>query len=215
MRIHGLEPASCPEPAVEAGCVMRTPTTLAGSMVDVLRTYFGSTHRSTMEKASFLWNERKEVSFLSIEDEFNWNWDDVGSKPALIVALDDLIVGDGSRTIGRNGLSSYLPDSGGSRMSSRESGGFTIQCVARHKLESWSLAWEVKTFLQNYAYEIGRTYRFGSLNVAGIRKPAQVSHGGVDYMAAAVGVAFHLTSSFSVEREGLPATHMSLNVEAT
>lgn len=197
----------------DSRCYVRTPVAVTAAFVDLLRTYFGSVHRSCLERGDFLWNEDPNVSHLYIADEFNWDLANVGSRPALVVEVGDVESHGSASTIGRSGLSGMTP-SGGFRISHLDRYSVTVQCIARNKLECWSLAWETKTFLQSFAHEIGRAYRFSDLRVLGVRKPAPVqSDANKGYMSSSVGVSFNVSTTSSVETESLPATNFGLDVK--
>ena len=214
MRVEADSPESCSVPAADAGvgCILRTPVSLTGGMVSLLRTYFGSTQRACLEKATFLWSPDDGSSGVYISDEFNWDLKSVGIRPALIVSLEDFSVTDQAATLGRKGVSGQDLETGAFNISSKDIGGFSIQCIAKSKLECWSLAWEVRVFIQSYAHEIGKAYRYSDISVSGIRKPVPLE-GSVGYLVAVVGIPFKVVSTFQIVKESLPATTFDLNVE--
>jgi len=183
-------------------------------MVSVLRSYFGSIHRACIEKATFVWSPEIAETGVYISDEFNWDLNAVNVRPALIVSLEDFTVTNQASTIGRRGVSGQDPNTGAFSVSSLDVGGFSIQCISKNKLECWSLAWEVKVFLQSYAHEIGKAYRFSEIEVSGVRKPVPLNEGS-GYMTSVVGVQFKIVTTFQISKESLPATTFELAVEVS
>jgi hypothetical protein len=203
----------CPDTAInmESGCYSRTPVFMTGVMVALMKQYFGSSERIAIEKNTFLWNEDEGLNKVYIDDEFNWSLSKVGLRPAIIVALKDYSNLQDIPSVGRSGMIGYDSKTGSAVYGSIDTCGYDIQCIAKQKLECWSLAWEVKTLLQSYAYEIRKTYRFDHFRVEGIGKPTRLTQQ-EDHMVATVGVSYRIVETWGIQAEKLPLQSISLNI---
>ena len=203
----------CPDRQVEskAGCHSRTPVFMTGVMVSLMKQYFGSEERIALEKSTFLWDPDESKSKVYIDDEFNWSLSKVGLRPAIIVGLKDYSNLQDIPSVGRSGMIGYDPVTGNAVYGSVDSSGYDIQCIAKQKLECWSLAWEVKTLLQRYAFEIRKTYRFDHFRVEGIGKPTRISQQ-EDHLVATVGVSYRIVETWGIQAEKLPVQSVSMKI---
>lgn len=204
---HRINSGECPrinsrQDLSTCGSPLKTPIYLTGVMVSVMRQYFGSSERISIETATFLWDRDQSKSEIYISDEFNWDLENVGVRPALIVGLGSFSALEAIPTLGRSGLVGYNSETGRFSFGGVGRGSFEIQCVAKQKLECWSLAWEVKMMLQSYATVIQDIYGLRGLDVAGVSKPQKIQEAD-GYMSAAVTVNFNMVDAWSLRMENL------------
>lgn len=200
-----INAGACPETcgrATEFCKHLRTPVWLTGLMVSMLRQWFGSRERLSIEKARFLWHKEVGKSEVYIADDFNWDFINVQQRPAIVVELDSFSAGEDIESIGRSGMVSWNREHDELNFASIENGRFNIHCIAKQKLEAWALAWEVKMFLATYSDVIKEAYGFKKWKVAGVQKPQPMKEA-EEYKAAAVVLQFNMIDAWALKRESL------------
>lgn len=197
---------------------LRTPAWLLGSAVSMLKQYFGMPERICLDKATFVWNPKVEDSQVYIDDDFNWNFQNVGQRPAIIVELQGFDNIEEIPTLGRSGLISHNPGTDTFNFASIEKGSLMFRCIAKQKLECWALAWEVKMFLQSYADGIKETYGFKTFRVSGVDAPQKMEEYD-EYKVATVKLPFSMIDAWAIRRENLKVQTIdptfALNTEGT
>lgn len=200
-----INSGECPTKSLELKACshpLRTPHYLTGAMVSLMKQYFGSKERIALEKATFLWDKSAEKSEVYISDEFNWDFREVGSRPAIIVELGDFSSIEEIPTLGKSGLIGYDPKADSLAFAAIENGTFSFRCVAKQKLEAWSLSWEVKTLLQSYAEIISAEYDFQKFRVASVTRPQKMEEAD-EYKVSTVSVAFNMIDAWALTMENL------------
>ena len=200
-----VQSGQCPEVpgSTEAYCKhLRTPVWLIGCVVSMLRQYFGSPDRIALERGTFLWDEGPQNSKVYISDDLNWDFENVGSRPALIVELANMNSIEEVPTIGRSGLTNYDPTEGTYNFSTIEQGVLLVRAIATQKLECWALTWEAKLFLQSYADALRDTYGFKTFRVGGVDAPVPLPEA-KEYKVATIQIPFSMIDSWAIKRENL------------
>lgn len=181
---------------------LRTPVWLIGCMVSMLKQYFGSDERIALERGTFRWSDKVADSQIYISDDFNWDFENVGQRPAIIVEIAGMDSLKDIPTIGRSGLSGYDPGNDSYIFSSIDNGSMALRVIAGHKLECWALAWEAKMFLHSYADAIRDTYRFKTFGVSKVDPPRPMSEY-KEYKFSTVHVPFSMIDAWAIKRENL------------
>lgn len=200
-----VQSGECPETdaSVKEFCShLRTPAWLIGCAVSMMKQYFGSQERICLEKGTFFWSKDREKSQVYIDDDFNWNFQNVGKRPAIIVELGGFDSVEEIPTLGRSGLISHNPETGDFNFAAIEKGNLLFRCIARQKLECWALAWEVKMFLQSYADPIRETYGFKKFSVSGVDAPQKLEEY-QEYKVSTVKLPFSMIDAWAITRENL------------
>lgn len=181
-----------------------TTTWKAGVMVSLLRQYFGQDDRITLDKARFLWTADRTQSEVQIDTVDNLKFDETGKKPAMLVDFEAQqfpkdVLGDHE---------GYQVD-GTQMMFNRNVGSFLIECWALKKLESYSMADEIRYFLQGYRHPIAKTYRFNTLRVSQVAKAVKYRQFD-DYWISRVVVEYEQSEEWGVGIESLKVSRFAL-----
>lgn len=177
----------------------------AGVMVSILRQYFGGTDRITLEKAQLLWSENATESKVQIDVVDNLKFAETGKRPAMLVDFDVQnfphdVLGD---------MQDYTGTSGTIEMFNRSIGAFVVECWALKKLEAYSIADEIRYFLQAYRTPIAAAYGFNLLRVAKIEKAVKY-HQFDDYWVSRVVIQYEQNEHWGVGQESLKVSNFGL-----
>lgn len=181
---------------------LRTPVWLVGCMVSMLRQYFGSADRIALERGTFLWDSKNINSQVYIADDFNWDFENVGQRPALITEISGITNIQEIPTLGRSGLASFDPTTATYNFASIEQGTLLVRAIATSKHECWALAWEAKMFLQSYADALRETYGFKTFHVSKVDPPTPLQEY-KEYKVATIHVPFSVIDAWAIQRETL------------
>jgi hypothetical protein len=171
-------------------------------MVSMLRQYFGSKDRIALERGTFLWDEQPSKSQVYIADDFSWDFENVGQRPALIAEISTMNNIQEVPTLGRSGLMSFDPEASTYNFASIEQGTLLVRAIATQKLECWALAWEAKMFLQSYADCLRETYGFKTFTVSKVDPPVRMPEY-KEYKVSTVHVPFSMIDAWAIRRENL------------
>jgi hypothetical protein len=191
------------------GDQFRTANWLTGSMVSILRQYFGSEDRITMEKARLLWSPAIEESQVHIDAVDNIKFQEGVKFPKILVDQEDQsfpknVVGD---------LDNVEPEPGQSNYTVQTTSAFSIECWGLKKLESWAICDEVRFFITTYRQVIANAYCFNSIRPIKAMKPVK-SKLYDDYWICRLIVEYDLEETWGVSREDLAVSGFSLSVTA-
>jgi hypothetical protein len=202
---HKVQSGQCPERDMSPSDVcrhIRTPVWLTGCMISMLQQYFGSDERIALERGTFKWRRVVKDSEVYIADDFNWDFENVGQRPALIVELAGMNQIKEIPTIGQSGLINYNPRTGVYTFATIEEGTLLVRVIGKTKLETWGLAWEAKLFLQTYADALRETYNFKTFRVSKVDPPVPLKEY-TEYKAATIHVPFSMIDAWGIRRENL------------
>lgn len=188
----------------------RTTNWLSGTMLELLRQYFGNDERITLEKGTLLWKPDITESKLQIDTVDNVKFDETNKFPKMLVDVDtqefpEDVIQD---------MAGYQPD-GTINYYNRNQSVFLIECWDLKKLAVAAMADEVRYFLQAYRHVICARYGFIKLRVKTFMKPVKYEKYD-DYWVGRVAVTFEIAEEWGTTKESLEATHFSLalNVSA-
>lgn len=193
---------------LEDGCRIHnqfwTTNWKAGVMVSVLRQYFGQPDRITIEKATLLWDADITKSKVQIDTVDNLKFDETGKRPAILVDFETQqfprdVIGD---------RQDYQQD-GVWQMFNRNTGAFLLECWGLKKLESYSIADEIRYFLQAYRHQIAETYGFNTLRIAQVMKAVKYRQFD-DYWVSRAVVEYEQNEHWGVGIESLKVSHFSM-----
>lgn len=171
---------------------------LTAVMVTVLRQYFGTDERISLDSGRFKWDPTIDQAGLQIDVVDNLKYAEGQKFPKALVDIEN-------RTFPRDVISDgmeYKPESGTREFVNRTQSSFSIECWGAFKLEAHAIADEIYYFLQAFRHVIAKKYGFTTLRVSQILKPAKYKafH---DYWIARVIVEFETTEQWGVTQESL------------
>jgi hypothetical protein len=187
---------------------LKTANWLCGMMVSILRQYFGSEDRITLEKTSLLWNPDITQSKVQIDALDNAKFGEGAKFPKMLVDLETQsfpkdVLGD---------LDNFDALSGQRNFSVRTTSAFAIECWSLTKLESWSICDEVRFFLTTYRHEIARHYCLRHLRPIQALKPVK-SKMYDDYWVARLIVEFEFDEAWGVLNEQLQVSEFAIKLK--
>lgn len=187
----------------------RTANWLTGVMVTLLRQYFGSDDRISLDKGRFKWNRDATQSGAQIDLVDNLKYDEAGLAPKMLVDIENR---NFPRDVLRDGAD-YQKEEGNMLFTNRQESAFTIECWGQFKLEALAIADEIFYFLQAYRHEIASKYGFGTLRIANIVKPVKYKIF-KQYWIARIVVEFQTEERWGVSQESLRMSSFSLKLNA-
>lgn len=179
----------------------------AGAMVSILRQYFGSPERITLEKAQLLWDEDIAKTQVQIDVVDNLKFAETGKRPAMLVDFETQqfpqdVIGD---------VHDYSGGTGTVEMFNRNVGAFLLECWAIKKLEAYSIADEIRYFLQAYRAPIADAYGFNMLRVTQVAKAVKYRQFD-DYWVARVIVSYEQNEHWGVGIESLKVSNFGVQL---
>lgn len=149
----------------------KTPDVLMGIAVAVLRQHFGCPERITLSGPNkFLWTP-DDKSEVWIAEAYHFDLTTVGQRPAIIVELETQQYPQLS-TAPLN-VESFNPKTGTLNYVAPVNGGWTLHVLSPNYLECWSLAFEVRSFMQTYGPVISKQHGIDRWLVTGLTKPVK------------------------------------------
>jgi len=187
----------------------RTTSWTAGVMVEILRQYFGSEDRITMERASLLWNPDAAVSKVQIDVVDNLKFAEGDKFPKMLVDIESQefphdVLQD---------LDGYKPETGTIEYTVRNQSAYSIECWGLKKLEASAMGDEVRYFLQTYRHVIAKRYNFNILRPKTFMKPMKYKKFD-DYWIGRLIVPFEVHDGWGVTQESLALSGFSLSLNA-
>lgn len=186
----------------------KTTNWLCGAMVSILRQYFGSEDRMTLEKAKLLWSPEIQNSQVQIDSVDNIQFGAGVKFPKILVDIE-------TQTFPKDylgDLDNFEPISGQRNYTVRDTSAFSIECWGLKKLEAWSICDEVRYFLTTYRREIAQTYCFGFLRPIQAVKPVK-SKIYDDYWLARLIVEFEISETWGVAAEELAISSFAVKLK--
>ena len=186
---------------------MKTPVYMLGLGVALLRQFFGTEDRISLEKSQFLWKEDQELSGLYIGYQDTHDFQVVGKRPAIIVQLNDTtypqeVIGDSLKVDEATGGKAFLDHAVSS---------WTFLCFSDKATEAMALAGEVKYFFQTYRQFLAPSYSLSKVRVVQLgRYEKQKEY--KDMYACPVTVAFDVYDNFEVQPEELRVSAINLQL---
>lgn len=181
-----------------------TPATTISIIVSLLRQWFGSEERVTLDRGRFLWHPDLESSQIFIATDYPWNLDGVSGKPGLFVEHGSITTQPmRSMGMGKGNAMGMSMKTGEIYCASQYSADISIRCMCRSNLEAWALANEVKCFFDTYADAGADEYGFHYLTVRGVQKPVPIKEYG-NFMAASTVLNYSILSTWGIMKEALP-----------
>lgn len=182
-----------------------TTTWKASVLVGILRQYFGQDDRITLEKAKLIWDEDRTKSMVQIDTVDNLKFEESGKKPAILVDFEAQqfprdVIGD---------MQDYTGTEGRMEMMNRNVGAMLIECWALKKMESYSIADEIRYFLQAYRHPIAKAYGFNTLRVAQVAKAVKYRQFD-DYWITRAVIEFEQIEQWGVGIESLKVSKFGL-----
>lgn len=199
-----------------------TPDLLVSAMVSALRQYYGSRERvgdMPGGGGSILWSEDPGERTIAIEPKFNWKSDDDSHVPGIFPGLGGIAPAGEARTLrmGEPNPSTFCgtcPETGDRVYRAYRNVSASILCLAREYLSCWALAYDVQTFAETYMGlvidKIGMSHM--SQPSASEPQPYQKRDG---VFAAYVSFTAVAIDAWVLEKEGLPATSLEINLSST
>lgn len=179
-------------------------------MVSVLRQYFGSEDRMSLQRSSLKWDRDPNVSKVFIDAEDNQDFRDGDTGPRLLVDLENQ--GFPRDSIGdRN---DYDPLSGQENFTMRMESAYLIEAWSNKKLEAWTMADEVRIFIHTYRMVIAHQYGFNFLRPSQVVKPVK-SRVYEDYWISRIIVSFDISDNWGAMQEQLKAGPITLDLQAS
>ena len=196
-----------PEPPDSEGgscSIIKTPVTIMAAMVSVIRQWFGSPERVTLDRGRFHWNPDLAESGIFIATDYPWNNNAISGKPGVFIEHGS-ITSIPIRSIGMGQTNAIGFDSktGTITCASQYSADISFRCMCRANLEAWALANEVKVLFETFGAGIAKEYGLHWLGIRGVQKPVPVKDYD-DFMTASVALNYTLMSVWKVALEGLP-----------
>lgn len=181
----------------------------AGVMISVLRQYFGSDERISLDKGRFLWNPDITSSGIQIDVVDNLKYAEGNKHPKILVDIEDQtfnhdVLGD---------LGDYTGQTGTREFMNQNASAYSIECWGLFKLEAASIADEVRYFLQAYRHEISQKYQFKFLRVTKMLKPVKYKIF-KEYWICRLIVALQTEERWGVTQESLRASQFFLDLNA-
>lgn len=194
-----------------ASCQIKTPVYLLGMGMTLLKQHFGNPDRLSLDKASFLYTDdtKDEKSGLYIGYRDNLDFETVSKRPAIIVDLGDLqfprdAVGD---------LIGYVKETGAVNFQDRTIGAWNFTCLSDKPLEAWSLAGEIKFFIQTYRRFIARVYCMDDIRVMSIGGYQRFQEY-KDQSGVRVSVGMNFQQNFGISVESLKVSAVDIQILA-
>ncbi len=180
-----------------------------GVMMTVLRQYFGSEDRISLEKARLLWKPNEAESDVQIDVVDNLKYAAGNKHPKILVDIEDQtlvpdVLGD---------LGDYSGGTGAREMMNRNTSAYSIECWGLTKLEAASIADEVRYFLQAFRQEISAKYHFQYLRVSKMIKPVKYKIF-KEYWVCRLIVDLQTEERWAVGTESLKASQFFIDVTA-
>lgn len=190
-----------------AGSQLRTTNWIAGAFLSMLRQYFGSTERISLEKGRLLWDPDAQVSEVQIDVVDNLRYDEANKHPKILVDIEDQEFTP--ETLGD--VDHYIPESGTVQYLNTSSSFVSVHCWGFQKLEAQSIADEVRYFLQTYRHPLAQHYQLSKLRVTRQIKPVRYNSY-KDYWIARVMVQIQNQEGWGVSHEQLKVSAISLGL---
>lgn len=186
----------------------KTSIWLHGAMVSILRQYFGSADRMTLEKGSLLWDPDVTKSKVVIDTADNLKFQEGDKFPKFSVELENQtfpkdVIGD---MVNYNGLT------GDVEYNIRVESAFLVQVWAHNRLECWNMMDELRVFLSSFCWNISACYGFQKFRPIQVNKPVK-SQLHDDYWIGRVIIEFSVDESWAIGKESLEAS--AFNVKMT
>jgi len=193
-----------------AGHQLKTTNWLCGMMVGVLRQYFGSEDRMTLEKSTLRWSPDITASEVQIDMVDNVKFDEGAKFPKLLVDMENQtflkdVLGDLDNYDGQTGQRNY---------NVRSSSAFTIEAWCLSKIEAWSAIDEVRFFLTTFRHEIAKQHCLDYLRPVQANKPVK-SKLYDDYWIGRLIVEFNFEERWGVLSEQLAVSDFVLKLGAS
>lgn len=187
---------------------------LAGAMMSILRQYFGTTDRISLEKGRFLWKPVTEQDPAAAQGQIqidvvdNLKFAEGQKYPRILVDVENQefphdVIQD------QNG---YQSD-GTINYFNQNQSAYAIECWGLKKLEASCIADEVRYFLQAYRHVIADKYQFAFLRVKTLMKPVKYKQFD-DYWIARLIVPFAMHEHWGITQESLEVSEFALALRA-
>jgi hypothetical protein len=149
--------------------LIKTPINLISSFVGVLRQYFGTENRITMEASKYLWKESLKDSDVWISHEFNDSPEVLGKRPAILVSFPQA-------SFQKNVLADMMNFSPNGEVRNMETtqGNIRLRCISSSAMSSVELATEVKYFVSVFRNQIQQDYCLDYLRPSGLIGPNRI-----------------------------------------
>lgn len=197
-----------------------SPHHVISCYVSALRQYYSSPERVARMPdggGGLRWSPNEAERTLAIEPKGAWKSDDDSKTPGLFVGMQALthaqeeprVLAMGHKAGGV--FCGVCAETGQRIYAAFYSVVPSIKCVGREYLQAWSLAHDVGQFIDTYGGEIAKAADLEMKDPAAIQEPApEPGHQGA--YASLVTHRCIAIDSWVLEKEGLPATSMGINV---
>jgi hypothetical protein len=148
---------------------VKTPIHLVSSLVGVLRQYFGTENRITMDSSKYMWREDLKKSDLWIAEEFNPSVEIVGKRPSILVGylsgqIEKSVIAD---------MMAYIPN-GEVRNFELTRAQVPFKCISTTAIASVELATELRYFMSVFREQIQKDYCIDYLRPSQFTGPQRV-----------------------------------------
>jgi hypothetical protein len=147
-----------------------TPIHIVSCMVGILRQYFGTENRISVDRSKYIWKEDPRTSDLWIMEEFHDTRDVVGKRPLVLVGFPQAsypkdVMSD---------MLNYLPGGSEVRNICRTQGQIRFRCISDKALASIELATEIKYFIDIFRQQIQCSHGLDYLRSSTMQGPAKI-----------------------------------------
>lgn len=149
---------------------IRTPIYVLAVIVAILKQYFGTTNRISMEESKYLWKEDQGESDLYVSEEFAFEPLVAGKRPAILIGLD-------GQTFPRLAMADLLyfdPTTSTSHHVAASQSAVRFRCMHESMLGAMELATELKYFVDVFRLQIQDSYCFDTFRAAQASSPQKI-----------------------------------------
>jgi hypothetical protein len=191
----------------EGGNFIKTPIYVISCIVSVLRQYFGTPNRLSLEHSKYLWEEDQRKSDIYIAEDFHGDREVVGKKPCMLVGFPQMqfpkdVIADVMHRNDNSGSISYL---------GRTNGNVRIRCISDKSLSSIELATEVKYFIDVFRHQIQCAHGLDYLRASGVAGPTRIEEY-KEHWTTEVGCEIMYQENWSVFVESLRFKSINLGL---
>lgn len=149
---------------------IRTPIYIVSVLVAILRQYFGTDKRIALQDSKYLWKEDQAESDIYIAEEWDFNREVIGKRPAILVGLDNQIF----PRISMSDMLGFDPQTGTAHYITAPQTVARFRCLHESTLSSLELITEVKYFVDVFRKQIEQTYCFDTIRAVQASSPQKV-----------------------------------------
>lgn len=180
------------------GYYLKTPIFILSVFVSILKQFFSTSPRMSLETSQYLWTPDPAESQVWISEEFSADRKIVGKRPSILVIFGD----QQYPTVTLGDLSSFNSETSTSHTFNLVNGQVSFRCISENMLSSLELATEVRYFLSSFRQSIQDTFCLDRVRPISTSKAQKIEEY-KEYWATDVNCEIIYQESFGTTQEAL------------